>query len=261
MSGNSMGMVVTAFVAGSPSQRDEGPGAGGHASRDEKEQTVRDVMSSPVIHVPPNTPVKAVAELLLSERVSAVPVVDAHGHLLGMVSEEDILVRLIDLTAGAHPWLTGGHLSHEFHRRREALTAEGLMSTPVTCVHPDTTLRQAAKTMYLRHLKRLAVVDGSSLVGIVSRSDLLRVYLKPDEHLRHHAENLLHGALGRAAGAVTVTVAEGIVAVEGEVATHSEADLIVRMLKPLDGVVGVESRLTWHVDDHLLAEAHRPFHG
>jgi CBS domain-containing protein len=260
MSGNSMGMVVTAFVAGSPSQRDEGPGAGGHASRDEKEQTVRDVMSSPVIHVPPNTPVKAVAELLLSERVSAVPVVDAHGHLLGMVSEEDILVRLIDLTAGAHPWLTGGHLSHEFHRRREALTAEGLMSTPVTCVHPDTTLRQAAKTMYLRHLKRLAVVDGSSLVGIVSRSDLLRVYLKPDEHLRHHAENLLRGALAMGAAAVTVAVSEGVVTLDGEVATHSEGDLLVRLLRRLEGVIAVDSRLRWRLDDHASLEGKRAGH-
>jgi CBS domain-containing protein len=262
MSGNSGGLTINAFVAGTESRRGEAPGQGGHTSERPKPRTVHDVMHSPVVHVPPNTPVKAVAELLISEHVSAVPVVDDHGHLLGMVSEEDLLVKQIDLPASAHvPWLTGGHFSHEFRRRREARTAEEMMSSPVTCVHPDTTIRQAAKTMYLRHLKRLPVIDGSSVVGIVSRSDILRVYLMPDEHLRHHAENLLHGALGRAAGAVTVTVAEGIVAVEGEVATHSEADLIVRMLKPLDGVVGVESRLTWHVDDHLLAEAHRPFHG
>jgi CBS domain-containing protein len=213
-------------------------------------------MSTPVVHVPPNTPVKAIAELLLSERVSAVPVVDPHGHLLGLVSEEDILIKLIDPSAGAHvPWLTGGHLPHEFHRRREARTAAELMSAPVTCVHPDTTLRQAAKTMYLRRLKRLPVIDGSSLVGIVSRSDLLRVYLKPDEHLRRHAEHLLHGALGLGAGAVRVSVVEGVVTLEGEVATHSEADLIARMLRRLEGVVGVEVRVKWRVDDHVAPEA------
>ena len=255
MSGNSVGMVVTAFVAGSTPRGEEASGPHGHGSRGEKEWTVRDVMSSPVVYIPPNAPVKAVAELLLSERVSGVPVVDAHGHLLGVVSEEDLLAKQIDLPASAHvPWLSGGHLSHEFRRRREALTAEGLMSTPVTCVHPDTTLRQAAKTMYLRHLKRLPVVDGGSLVGIVSRADLLRVYLLPDEHLRRDAEHMLHGALAMGAAAVAVTVHEGVVTLEGEVPTHSEADVLVRLLGRLDGVVAVEARLTWRIDDHAAPQ-------
>jgi CBS domain-containing protein len=117
MSGNSVGMVVTAFVAGSTPRGEEAPGSHGHGSREEKEWTVRDVMSSPVVHIPPDAPVKAVAELLLSERVSGVPVVDAHGHLLGVVSEEDLLAKQIDLPASAHvPWLSGGHFSHEFRR-------------------------------------------------------------------------------------------------------------------------------------------------
>ena len=218
-------------------------------------------MSSPVVHVPPSAPVKAVAELLLSERVSGVPVVDANGHLLGVVSEEDLLAKQIDLPASAHvPWLSGGHFSHEFRRRREALTAGELMSTPVTCVHPDTTLRQAAKTMFLRHLKRLPVVAGGSLVGIVSRADLLRVYLLPDEHLRRDAEHLVHGTLAMGAAAVAVTVHEGVIALEGEVATHSEADLLVRLLGRLDGVVAVEPRLTWRLDDHATPQARHAVH-
>jgi len=261
MSGNGMGLVVTAWVAGAPPKGDEAPGPHGHGSREQKEWTVRDVMSSPVVHVPPDTPVKAVAELLLAQRVSGVPVVDDRGHVLGVVSEEDLLVKQIDLPAGAHvPWLTGGHFSHEFRRRHDALTAEELMSTPVTCVHPTTTLRQAAKTMYLRHLKRLPVVDGGSLVGIVSRADLLRVYLLPDEHLRQDAEHLLHGALAMAAAAVAVTVHEGVVTLDGEVATHSQADVLVRLLGRLDGVVGIGPRLTWRVDDHATPQGRRATH-
>ena len=262
MSGNSMGsMVVTAFVAGSAPRAEEAPDPRGHGGRREREWTVRDVMSTPVIHVPPDAPVKAVAELLLAERVSGVPVVDGHGHVVGVVSEEDLLVKQIDLPAGAHvPWLSGGHFSHDFRRRREALTAEGLMSTPVTCVHPDTTLRQAAKTMYLRHLKRLPVLDGGSLIGIVSRADLLRVYLLPDEHLRRDAEHLLHGALAMGAAAVTVTVHEGVVMLEGEVATQSQADLLVRLLGRLDGVVGVDPRLHWRIDDRAASSGRRPAH-
>jgi CBS domain-containing protein len=130
----------------------------------------------------------------------------------------------------------------------------------VTCVHPDTTLRQAAKTMYLRHLKRLPVVDGGSLVGIVSRADLLRVYLLPDEHLRRDAEHMLHGALAMGAAAVAVTVHEGVVTLDGDVPTHSQADLLVRLLGRLDGVVGVEPLLTWRIDDHAAPQGKHPAH-
>jgi len=253
-------MVVTAFVAGSEQREGEAPGTG-HPSAHKKEGTVRDVMTSPVVTVPPNAPVKAIAELLLSERVSAVPVVGANGHLLGIVSDADLLPKQIDLPAGSHvPWFGGGHFSHEFRRRREALTAEGLMTSPVICAHPDTTLRQAAKTMCLRHIKRLPVVDGSSLVGIVSRSDLLRVYLLPDEQLRRNAERLLRGALAMGSAAVDVTVSEGVVTVTGEVATRSEADLVVRLMTRLEGVVGVDPRLTWRIDDHSGPPAGRTGH-
>jgi len=72
MSGNSMGsMVVTAFVAGSAPRGEETPGPHGHGGRRGREWTVRDVMTTPVVHVPPNAPVKAVAELLLAERAGA----------------------------------------------------------------------------------------------------------------------------------------------------------------------------------------------
>jgi CBS domain-containing protein len=260
MNNNSMGLVVTAFVAGSANRRDEVPGPGGHA-KGEREWTVRDVMSSPAVHVPPNAPLKAVAELLLSERISAVPVVNAGGHLVGIVSEEDLLAKQIDSPAGVHAaWPATGHSAHELRRRREALTAEQLMSSPVVCAHPDTTLRQAARTMCLRHLKRLPVVDGSSLVGMVSRSDLLRVYLVPDEHLRRTAEHVLRGALALDSAGVAVGVRDGVVTVEGEVATHSEADLVARLLSRLDGVVGVEERVRWRVDDHAILEGRRPIH-
>ena len=136
------------------------------------------------------------------------------------------------------------------------------MSTPVTCVHPATTLRQTAKTMYLQHLKRLPVIDGGSLVGIVSRADLLRVYLLPDEHLKREAENLLKGTLALDAATVKVTVQEGVVSLEGEVATHSQADVLVRLLGRLDGVVSVETRLRWQVDNPSAPEdKHLPHSG
>jgi len=245
------GMVVTAFLAGSAPREHEEPGATPEAV---KERVVRDVMSSPVVTVPPEAPVKAVAEVLLRNRVSAVPVVDGHGHVLGVVSEADLLVKELAMGSGTHlPWFEGCHVP-EVRRRREATTAAGLMSAPVISVHPDTTLRQAAKTMCEKRIKRLPVLAGGWLVGIVSRADVLRVYLLPDEQLRRRAERLLHWTLGAGGANLNVTVQEGVLGVSGEVPTHSEADLVARLLSRLEGVVGVQLQVTWRFDDHLASE-------
>lgn len=243
---NGKGMVVTAFVAGS-TPRDREAEAGAHGV--EKERLVRDVMTSPVVTVPPDAPVKAVAEVLLSNRVSAVPVVDSHGHVVGMVSEADLLVKELAQGSGTHlPWFEGSH-AQDVRRRREAVTAQGLMSGPVISVHPDTTLRQAAKTMCEKRIKRLPVISGGWLVGIISRADALRVYLLPDEQLRRHAERTLQWTLGPAADHLAVVVNEGVVIITGEVQARGEAELAARLLGRLEGVVGVDSRVRWRVDD------------
>jgi len=245
------GMVVTAFMSGSAPREHEEPGTEREAV---KERLVRDVMTSPVVTVPPDAPVKAVAEVLLRNRVSAVPVVDAHGRVLGVISEADLLVKELAMGSGAHlPWFEGGH-AHEIRRRREAVTASGLMSAPVISVHPDTTLRQAARTMCEKRIKRLPVLADGWLVGIVSRADVLRVYLLPDEQMRRHAERLLHWTLGPAGANLSVAVQEGVLTVSGEVPSHSEADLVARLLSKLEGVVGVQLQVSWRFDDHLSAE-------
>jgi CBS domain-containing protein len=213
------------------------------------------------VTVPATAPVKVVAEVLLSHRVSAVPVIDAHGSVVGMISEADLLVKELALGAEAHmAWFEGSH-ERDVRRRRDAQTAEQLMTVPVMTVHPDTPLRQAAKTLLEKRIKRLPVVSAGWLVGIVSRADLLRVYLLPDEELRRQAERLIGGTLGpSSAAALRVAVHEGVVAIDGEVTTHSEAELVPRLLSRLEGVVGVESRVTWRYDDLLDAEIRRTAH-
>ena len=127
-------------------------------------------MTSPVVTVPPSASIKVVAEVLLNNRVSAAPVVDPHGHVLGVVSEADLLVKEIAMGSGAHlPWLEGRH-AQDIRRRREAVSAEDLMSSPAISVHPDTLLRQAARTMCEKRIKRLPVLADGWLVGIVSQA-------------------------------------------------------------------------------------------
>lgn len=221
---------------------------------------VRDVMSTPVVTVPADLPVKLVAEVMLTNAVSAVPVVDAQGRPLGLISEADLLLKEIAGPSGAHlPWFESKQAAAS-RRRREALTAHHLMSTPLLSVHPEARLQQAAKLMYDKRIKRLPVVDGGSLVGIVSRSDVLSIYLIPDEHLQRRASRVLHGALGRDARDVQVGVQEGVVTVTGEVATHSEADFIPRLLSRLDGVLAVEVNVTWRIDDTVVDELKRLTH-
>ncbi|HYA00176.1 MAG TPA: CBS domain-containing protein [Candidatus Binatia bacterium] len=251
------GMVVTAFVGGSTPREGEGSAADHDL---QKGRVVREVMTSPVITVPPNAPVKAVAEVLLSNRISAVPVVGSDGRVLGVVSEADLLIKELAMGSGAHlPWFEGSH-AHEIRRRREALTAEGLMSAPAISVHPDTPLRQAARTMCEKGINRVLVMAGGWLVGMVSRADVLRIYLLADEQLRRQAERLLSGTLGSGAAGIEVTVREGVAVVAGAVATHSDAGLVERLLARLEGVVAVENHLSWRFDDKLDAEIRRAAH-
>jgi hypothetical protein len=168
---------------------------------------------------------------------------------VGMVSEADLLVKELAQGSGAHlPWFEGSH-AQDIRRRREAVTAQGLMSAPVISVHPDTTVRQAAKTMCEKRIKRLPVVTGGWLVGIISRADVLRIYLLPDEQLRRHAERILQWAFGPAADHLAVAVQEGVVIITGEVETRCEAELASRLLGRMEGVVGVDTRVDWRVDD------------
>ncbi len=251
------GMTVTAYMAGSAPRRDRQETGREAVGR----RLVRDVMTSPVVTIPATAPVKVVAEVLLSNRVSAVPVVDPHGSVVGMISEADLLVKELAMGSDTHlAWFEGSH-ERDVRRRRDAETAEQLMTVPVVTVHPETPLRQAAKTMLEKRIKRLPVVSAGWLVGIVSRADLMRVYLLPDEDLRRQAERLLSGTLGMAAAAaLRVAVREGVVSIEGEVATHSEADLIPRLIGGLEGVVSIASRVTWRHDDILDAAIRRAAH-
>jgi CBS domain-containing protein len=229
-------------------------------SRRGRQLVVREVMSAPVATVAASSPVKLVAEVMLASGVSALPVVDAHGRPVGIVSEADLLLKEFAAPTGVRlPWFETKQMQSA-RRRGEALTAADLMTTPVVTVRPETTLHQAARLMYERRIKRLPVTDGDSLVGVISRSDVLKVFLIPDEHLRRVASRALHSALGRDGRSAEVSVRDGMLTVHGEVATHSEADLIQRLLSGIDGVLGVHVDVTWRIDDHLGAEIKRRAH-
>jgi CBS-domain-containing membrane protein len=209
---------------------------------------VASVMTTDVVTVGPQTSYKEVVERLRDRRVSAVPVVDAERRVVGIVSEADLLLK--EERPDARP---GGPLADPHGDAAKALArnAAALMTAPVVTARPEATLTEVARLMHRKHVKRLPVVDPDGrLVGIVSRADLLQVFLRSDESIAHEVrEDVLHQTLVIDPMAVTVAVADGVVRLDGEVETRSLALITARLVRAVEGVVAVESRLRWRVDD------------
>ena len=208
--------------------------------------TVRDVMTSTVVCVADSAPFKEIVRLMQVQGVSALPVVDAEGRLAGVVSEADLLPKEASETDGEH------HLFGPRRKRAQkaaGLDAAQLMSAPVAAVGPDATLREAARLILERKVKRLPVVDaGGRIIGIVSRADLLKVFLRPDnEILDEVTKRVLLQIL--CLDTVTATVHDGIVRLDGVVEQRSMLPLVVGLVKGVDGVIGVDSHLGYQVDD------------
>lgn len=212
---------------------------------------VGDVMTTTVLTVAPDTPYMEVAAILDHNRVSAVPVLDAAGGPVGVVSEDDLLVKEGEL--GAHH---GGAWSEPppgegDARRAHATTASGLMTSPAVTIAPEATVAAAARLMHERHVKRLCVVDADGrLVGIVSRRDLLTVFRASDDELAVAVRDAFTArSFWTDLGAVATRVEGGIVTMSGEVERHSDAIALGGLARMVDGVVEVRNQLVFRVED------------
>lgn len=143
----------------------------------------RDIMTRDVITVPAATPVEALAQLLADRHISAVPVVDPAGALLGIVTEADLMFRLMSGLRRHAGWLSGMVIrpSEEAanYARLHGRTARDVMTTSLVTTTEDTPVEELAVVMRERRIKRLPVLRDGRLVGIVSRADLLRAVLTP----------------------------------------------------------------------------------
>lgn len=143
----------------------------------------QDLMSSSLVVVPPETPVTAVAELLASRGISAVPVVDAAGTALGIVTEGDLIRRLADQPPGPLGWFLQLFRNPqpliERFGKAHGLTARDVMSATLVGVDRETSAEEIARLMEKHHIRRVLVLEDGKLLGIVSRADLLRAVLRP----------------------------------------------------------------------------------
>jgi CBS domain-containing protein len=213
---------------------------------------VRDVMTTSVVTVEKVTPYKEIAARMAKHKISAVPVLILGRHVAGVVSEADLLSVLDKRTRDAQ-LESGGRLHlHAGDKKHLGLTAGELMTSPAITIHPDATLSAAARLMNSRHLKRLPVVDaggggfGGNLIGIVSRCDLLSVFLRPDEDIAREVREMLTQILLADPSGVTARVQNGIVTLAGHLGSAEQNDLIriaVRLTWNIDGVVDVVNKL------------------
>lgn len=202
--------------------------------------SVGEVMTRDVVQAHRATPFKEVVRLLDHHRISGLPVVDADDKVLGVLSASDLVLVQAYRHGSAPP---------------PGLTAGDVMSSPAITVHPEQTVPDAARLMERRGVERLPVVDEADrLIGIATRRDLLRVFLRADDDIRRRVTgDLLVGALELPPDAVLVSVHDGVVTLAGRVERRSQVPELTHAAWRLEGVVGVVNRLGFRTDDRAAS--------
>ncbi|QES52123.1 hypothetical protein DEJ50_03525 [Streptomyces venezuelae] len=203
-------------------------------------------MTDEVVSVGPDTAFKDVAKLLAQYDISGVPVLDEEDRVVGVVSQTDLL-------AGRSP---AGPPGPGSGTSTASPTAGDLMSAPAITAHAEETAADAARLMTRRGIERLPVVDVEDrLVGIVTRRDLLRMFLRPDAEIRRRVHEVLRDVAGVPDGDVETHVVDGIVTLDGTVQRRSQLSVLLGLIERLDGVVAVASRVTAGSDDMAVHHA------
>lgn len=249
---------MSTLTAAGPLGKPAGPGQSPRTSPTRStvrphRMVVEDVMSRVVISVGPSATFHDMVGLMTEHGISALPVV-ADERLVGIVSEADLLLKESP-QARHRPWMPESSGSATRRRKSHGATAGEIMTSPVLTVTARTALGATARLLQKHQVKRLVVVDANdSLVGIVSRRDLLAPFARTDTDIE---ADVLEGVFGRwmlvDPTRLRVHVAGGVVHVGGEVDRRSEAEILVHLVLGLDGVVDVVSTVEFRWDDRDVA--------
>jgi CBS domain-containing protein len=200
---------------------------------------VRDLMTTDVVAVAPSTTVRDAARMMFRYRVSGLPVVDPDDHLLGIITEGDFLAMEVERAD------TGA----------AAELVEQVMSHSVLTVGPDLEIIEAARFMHTNDVKRVVVVEDERMVGVISRFDVVAGFTRPDDLIEDEIrEDLIRRVLFVDPETVDVVVSNGVVTLFGKIGTRTEVRLMEELTRRLDGVVDVDNKLQWRIDDTAIAE-------
>jgi CBS domain-containing protein len=206
---------------------------------------VRDVMATRVVAVRKAASFKEMIVGMRKARVSAFPVVDDQGRVIGVVSHADMLDKEADLATGPGP--LASVLRFRNHEKAAGVTAAELMTSPPVTVGPDTPLAEAARLMRDHRVKRLPVINATGhLIGIVSRADVLSIFTRPDADIHREAtEEVIAESILVDSRLVAATVHDGIVTLTGRPETNQAARDLVEAVRHIEGVIAVRDQLTY----------------
>jgi CBS-domain-containing membrane protein len=216
-------------------------------ARFHRHRTVADVMTTAVVTVDRLTPYKEIARLLAEHRVSSLPVLADNWQVIGVISETELLAARDDAARRGRAATRPGRLRGS---RPATLTAGELMTAPPVTIRPDATISAATRVMTAQHVTSLPVTGADEqLIGIVSRRDLLSVFLRPDAEIVVEVRDLLDEMPFGNPEDVTMTVRHGVVTLVGAArpapGRHRDlASAAIRLIWDVDGVVDVVNRTT-----------------
>jgi CBS domain-containing protein len=208
---------------------------------------VGDVMTTTVLTVTGGESLKAAARVMVEAGVSGLPVLDDSGSLVGIITEADFVRRqaredrgrLLNVVLQRHDPVSGA-----------TTVGEAMTPSPIV-IYPEATVTEAARVMLAHKVKRLPVVDdGGGLVGVVSRADLMSAFTIPDDELAEMVrQDVLKRVLLLDPKSLDVVVRDGVASISGEVPRRSDARILEELTRRLDGIVDVETDLSWEMDD------------
>jgi CBS domain-containing protein len=208
-------------------------------------------MTADAMSVDAEAPFKQIVDIMEAFGYNALPVVDSSGRVLGLVSSADLVPKIEFAGTEEQPHLFEGRRHRTARDKAAATAAAELMTTPAVTVLPQTTLVEAAKIMDSGDLKRLPVVDElGRLTGMVTRSDLLKVFLRDDTDIRREIRTeVLADLVGVEPSQIHVDVDDGVVTLLGRLDRRSLVPVTIRHIERVAGVVDVVSHLSYRVDD------------
>ncbi|MEV6235615.1 CBS domain-containing protein [Lentzea sp. NPDC051838] len=219
-----------------------------------REPTVASLMTREVITADVGSSFKELVRLLEDNRISAVPVLDG-GFPVGVVSEADLMPKE-EFRGGTEdaPGVFAGRSTKHRWEQATGLTARDIMTSPVKSIPPDLPASAAARELAAAGVRRLFVVDSDgALVGVASRRDLLKVFLRDDDELRTTIRDEIFGRmLWVDPNTVDIEVSNGVVDLRGKLERQSEVDIAEHLVRVLPGVVDVHNRLRcdWNDTKH-----------